>query len=175
MPKYVELRRHTDNDGDELTPDGVRAALEIGSALAADYTIMVSSGAQRATQTIACLLAAGSGRVSSGVVVDPRFKSENEDRWRAAYERGGGKDIDAFRRADPDLVDKESGLFGRAVQHLFELLPDGGRAMVVGHSPMQEAAVWRLTGVSIEPLGKGEGVVLVRTDDGSYRLERDRP
>jgi broad specificity phosphatase PhoE len=171
MPKFVELRRHTDSDGDFLTAEGVQAALEIGFGLPEGYTVMVSSGAQRATQTIACFLAAGSAGVSDGVVVDARFRSENEDRWRAAYERAGAGDIEAFRRADPDLVEKESGLFARAVVDLFERLPDGGRALVVGHSPMQEAAAWRLTGAAVEPLGKGDGVVVVRADDGSYRLE----
>ena len=28
--RYVELRRHTDNDGDALTPDGISAAEAIG-------------------------------------------------------------------------------------------------------------------------------------------------
>jgi hypothetical protein len=30
MARYVELRRHTDNDCDALTDEGVRAALEMG-------------------------------------------------------------------------------------------------------------------------------------------------
>src|ERR687892_25717 len=54
MARYVELRRHTDNDGDALTEDGVRAALEIGQQLAGGYALLVSTGAQRATQTLAC-------------------------------------------------------------------------------------------------------------------------
>ena len=31
MARYVELRRHTDNADDTLSPDGVRSALEIGA------------------------------------------------------------------------------------------------------------------------------------------------
>jgi broad specificity phosphatase PhoE len=171
MAKSVELRRHTDNDADVLTDDGVKSALAVGSGLTGDYTLMVSSGAQRSTQTIACFLAAMGGRVSDGVMVDARFKSEHEDRWKQAYERAGAGDIESFKRADPDLVDKESGLFARALEDVFSLLPAGGRAMVVGHSPMQEAAVYGLTGVSVGPLGKGEGVVVVQEDDGSFRVE----
>ncbi|MBV8734974.1 MAG: histidine phosphatase family protein, partial [Solirubrobacterales bacterium] len=53
MGRYLELRRHTDNDGDVLTPEGVRSALEIGRALDGQYALLVSSGAQRATQTLA--------------------------------------------------------------------------------------------------------------------------
>ena len=33
MAKYVELRRHTDADGDVLTSDGVQAGLEIGEGV----------------------------------------------------------------------------------------------------------------------------------------------
>ena len=58
MARYVELRRHTDNDGDVLTEDGIRAALEIGRGLAGGYVLLVSSGAQRATQTLACFACA---------------------------------------------------------------------------------------------------------------------
>jgi broad specificity phosphatase PhoE len=54
MARYVELRRHTDSDGDALTADGVRAALDIGRALPGGYELLLSSGAQRATQTLAC-------------------------------------------------------------------------------------------------------------------------
>ncbi len=57
MAKEVELRRHTDNDGDVLTPDGVAAAVGIGRRLEGGYNLVASSGAQRATQTVACLLA----------------------------------------------------------------------------------------------------------------------
>ena len=53
MARYVELRRHTDSDGDALTDEGVRAALDIGRGLAGRYELLVSSGAQRATQTLA--------------------------------------------------------------------------------------------------------------------------
>ena len=58
MSRLVELRRHTDNDGDVLTGKGVVAALRIGAGLAGGYRLGVSTGAQRATQTLACLLAA---------------------------------------------------------------------------------------------------------------------
>lgn len=40
MSKTVEFRRHTDADGDVLTPEGVRAAVEIGKTLRGDYHIM---------------------------------------------------------------------------------------------------------------------------------------
>ncbi|HEY3070650.1 MAG TPA: histidine phosphatase family protein, partial [Gaiellaceae bacterium] len=89
MAKYVELRRHTDADGDVLTPEGVRAAVEIGSHLTGGYDVLVSSGAQRATQTLACFLAGLGEKVLRGVVVEPGLRSAAEERWRAAYEKAG--------------------------------------------------------------------------------------
>ena len=170
MAKHVELRRPTDNDGDVLSEDGVRAAIEVGRSLTGDYELMVSSGAQRSTQTIACILCGHTGRVSSGVVVDDRFQSDVEDRWRDAYQKGGGGDLDSFRSADPELVEAESTTLGRALAGVFAMLSEGGRALVVGHSPMQEAAVLGLTGEVVEPLSKGAGVV-VAEEGGHYRVE----
>ena len=37
MARYLELRRHTNNDGDALTEEGIRAALEIGRRLTGPY------------------------------------------------------------------------------------------------------------------------------------------
>jgi hypothetical protein len=167
MPKVVELRRHTDNDGDVLSGDGVRAAVEIGRSLGG-YDVVVSTGAQRATQAAACFLAMVTTPVAGGVIVESRLRSDAEDRWRKAYESGGGGDLDSLRRADPELVESESRLFGQALGDLFESLPPDGRALVVGHSPMQEAAVLGLTGRVIEPLPKGAGVLVEQRADGAY-------
>jgi len=41
MPRLVELRRHTDSDGDVLTDQGVAAALRIGAGLAGGYRFRV--------------------------------------------------------------------------------------------------------------------------------------
>ena len=104
MARYIELRRHTDNDGDALTEDGVRAALEIGRALTGPYALLVSSGAQRATQTLACFACALAEPVAGGVIVEPGLRSNVEDRWRAAYKTAGSGDLSALREADPELV-----------------------------------------------------------------------
>ena len=50
MARTLELRRHTDSDGDVLSEEGVQAALEIGRRLTGPYALLVSSGAQRASQ-----------------------------------------------------------------------------------------------------------------------------
>jgi broad specificity phosphatase PhoE len=165
MARYVELRRHTDNDGDALTDDGVRAALEVGRSLAGGYDLLVSSGAQRATQTLACFACALGEPVPGGAVVEDGLRSRVEDRWRDAYQRAGSGDLASLREADPDLVREDSAELAAALGRVLERLADGGRALAVGHSPTNEAAVLGLTGTIIEPMGKGAGVLVVAEGD----------
>lgn len=170
MARYVELRRHTDNDGDALTEDGIRAALDIGRGLAGGYELLVSSGAQRATQTLACFACALREPVPGGALVEPGLRSRVEDRWREAYQRAGSGDLAALRDADPELVDEDSAVLGAALRRVVEWLPDGGRALAVGHSPTNEAAVLGLTGSIVEPIAKGAGVLVI-ADGDQTRLE----
>jgi broad specificity phosphatase PhoE len=170
LTKTVELRRHTDNDGDALTEDGVRAALEIGAGLTGGYTLVVSSGLQRATQTAACFLAALGERVPDGVMVEPGIRTQSEGRWREIYAETGKPDLVSFRAADPEFVDAEVASLGAALRRIFDLLPDGGRALAVGHSPTNEAAAFALTGEAVRPLAKGDGVLVVE-EARSYRVE----
>src|SRR5919198_6766899 len=107
--RYVELRRHTDNDGDRLTSQGVFDAERIGrEGLQPPYTTFVSTGAQRASQMVEILRhAAGQDDVATTVATGMR--SSVEDRWRAAAKAAGkGADLEAMRRVDPDLVDRDS-------------------------------------------------------------------
>lgn len=168
--KHVELRRHTDNEDDALSAEGVREALEIGAGLEGNYEIFVSTGAQRATQTLACFLAALGQRVPGGVVVEQGLRSKVEDRWKAAYQEAGSAELEALRAADPELVDEDSATLAAALRRVFGRVADGGRALVVGHSPTNEAAVLGLTGTAIAPMAKGSGVVVVE-DGGRFRVE----
>lgn len=170
MAKTVELRRHTDADGDVLTPEGIRAALEIGRQLQGGYDVFISSGAQRATQTLACFLAAIGRPVPGGVIVDAGYRSSVEDRWFAVARMASGKDLDAFRKVDPELVEKESTLLGRVLKATFDSLPENGRALVVGHSPTTEAAILGLTRQMVAPVAKGAGVI-VTEEAGRYRVQ----
>ena len=165
MARYVELRRHTDADGDVLTEEGVRDGLRIGATLEGNYELLVSTGAQRATQTLACFLAALGERVPGGVVVEPGLRSTREDHWREAYRKAGSGELEAMRTADPELVEEDSAALGAALRRVFDALSEGGRALVVGHSPTNEAAVLGLTGQIVDPLAKGAGVLVV-ADDG---------
>ena len=122
MARFVELRRHTDNDGDVLTPDGVAAALRLGGGLAGGYRVAVSTGAQRATQTVGCLLAALGQPVPDGVVVEPGLRSQREDRWRAVAKEADGGDLGAMRAVDPGFVDEEAAALGAALGRVLEQL-----------------------------------------------------
>jgi broad specificity phosphatase PhoE len=168
--KELELRRHTDAEEDVLTDAGVAAALAIGAHLRGGYQLAVSSGAQRATQTLACFLASLGQQVPGGVLVEPGLRSQVEDRWRAAYQKASSGSLDALREADPELVADDSQRLAAALQRVLDRLPEGGRAIAVGHSPTNEAAVLGLTGQLVPPLAKGAGV-LVATGADRYQVE----
>lgn len=170
MARYVELRRHTDNTDDTLSPDGVRRAMEIGANLPGGYQLLVSTGAQRATQTLACFLSAMGQKVPEGVEVEEGLRSRVEERWKAAYQSAGSGELEALRSADPELVEQDSAALAAALRRVLDRLPDGARALVVGHSPTNEAAVFGLTGDIVAPMAKGDGVLLV-SEDERFRVE----
>lgn len=169
MAKEIELRRHTDNEGDVLTTDGVVEAVEIGTGLRGGYRLAAASPAARALQTVACLLAGLGETVPDGVFVEPGLRSSREDDWRDAYSKAGCGDLPSLREADPDLVRNDSAALAGGLRSIFDRLDDGDRALAVGHSPTSEAAVYGLTGEVVDPLGKGEGVIVADTD-GDYSL-----
>jgi len=98
------------------------------------------------------------------------LRPRREDRWREAYEKAGNGELEALRTADPELVAEDSAALGAALGRVLDALADGGRALVVGHSPTNEAAVLGLTGQIVGPISKGAGVLLV-PDGRGYRLE----
>jgi phosphohistidine phosphatase SixA len=153
-----------------LTLEGVRAAVESGSRLAGSYDLLVSTGAQRATQTLACFLAGLGQNVPRGVVVEPGPRSGAEDRWRTAHEKAGSGALEAVREADPELVEEDSARLAAALRRILGGLPEGGRALVAGHNPTNEAAVLGLAGNMVEPISKGGGVLVVE-EDGAVRVE----
>lgn len=166
MARSIELRRHTENDGDTLTAEGVEAALALGAALHGGYQVVVSSGAQRATQAAACMIAGLGESIPGGVVVEPGLRSSLEDEWRAAYQAAGAGDLQSLLDADPALVHADSALLAQGLRHVFERLGNGQRALAIGHSPTNEAAVFGLTGIMIVPMSKGDGVVVIDTGEG---------
>jgi hypothetical protein len=117
--RYVELRRHTGNEGDRLTPRGAADAEMIGrEGLYPPYAAFVSTGAARATQMLEILRHAA-GQDDTPVTAATGLRSSVEDRWRdaakAASKRADLKDI---RAIDPDLVERESWLLGSALRQV---------------------------------------------------------
>jgi broad specificity phosphatase PhoE len=169
--RFVELFRHTDNDDDALSPEGVEAAEDIGRRLLTPpYAAFVSTGASRATQMVQILRRAAA-QEDVPIQQAPGLRSSVEDRWReAAKAAGKGADVEKMRGVDPDLVEQESRLLGSALRQLFDGLPEGGRALVVGHSPTNEAAVLGLASEVIPPLGKGEAVRITESE-GRFSVE----
>ena len=65
MAKEIELRRHTDADGDVLTAEGVRAALAIGARLGGNYDgwdMEVRAGRLSAVRILLTIEEHGQGR-----------------------------------------------------------------------------------------------------------------
>jgi broad specificity phosphatase PhoE len=168
--RYVELRRHTDNDGDKLTEQGIADAEAIGrTGLHPPYTAFVSTGAERATEMLEILRRAA-GQEEVPITTQAGLRSSVEDRWReAAKAAGKGASIEQMRAVDADLVEHETRLLGSVLRRVVDGLPEGGRALVIGHSPTNEAAVYGLAGRAIAAMGKGEGV-LVAEDGGRYEI-----
>ena len=101
------------------------------------------------------------GRLVASYRLETR-RSRPGDEYAAALE--------TLMRMDPALVDQEARLLGAALKSVFESLHEKGSALVVGHSPTTEAAVFGLTGVVVEPVAKGGGIRVVE-EEGRYKLE----
>jgi hypothetical protein len=133
------------------------------------YAAFVSTGAERATAMLRILRRAA-GQDDIPITTKTALRSVVEDRWReAAKVAGKGASIEEMRAVDPDLVEYETRLLGSALQQVVEGLPEGARALVVGHSPTNEAAVFGLVGQTIAAMGKGEGLLVVE-DGGRYEV-----
>jgi hypothetical protein len=165
--RYLELFRHTDNDGDSLTLEGVAAAESIGrERLSPPYAFFGSTGAHRADEMVEILRRAA-GQEDLPITTVPGLRSSVEDRWRAAAKAAGkGATLEEMRAVDADLVEKESALLGGALRAVIESLPEGGRGLLVGHSPTNEAAVLGATGKVVAPQGKGEAVLVIEAGRG---------
>lgn len=173
--KELELRRHAERekDADALTARGRARAEDAGRTLPTDYAAVFVSPAKRAAETVAWFLR-GSGQHLPEHGVVEGLASDAEDEWRAAAKAAESSRIDAVARNDADLVARESARLSQVVESLFDRIPQGGRALAVGHSPLIEAAVYGLMGLIVEPLAECEGVHLTRDDQGEYRIRELR-
>jgi phosphohistidine phosphatase SixA len=148
--KVLELRRHARRDpsADRLSPEGRAQAEDLGRATAGAFDAVFTSPAQRAAQTVAWILRGMHAQLPAEHAVVPGL---------------AGKDTDG----SPVQL-------GRVVSELLDAVPDGGRALAIGHTPIVEKATEGLTGRRIEPLAECEGVRLTRDDDGVISVEELR-
>ena len=173
--KRLEIRRHAAKGealgGDSLSSEGVARAHALGRSIRIGFTHLYTSGAQRATQTLACIVA-GMGRyVVNGVEVRPGLQSAREGEWREAARRAAGPSIDEIRKVDEALVREEAEHLAEELRSILRDLPDGSYALAIGHSPITECAIYGLAGKLYAPLRPCEGFLV--TEQRGGRLEID--
>lgn len=139
--RSLELRRHAprEPDADRLSKDGRALALHVGRNLPGGYVALFTSPAKRAAETAAYFL------------------------------RALGQPLPEIHGVSDDLASDDPRRLVRGVRKILAEVPDGGRGLVVGHTPLIEKAVRELTGQAIEPLRECEGVLL-EEEDGDTRL-----
>jgi broad specificity phosphatase PhoE len=160
--RALELRRHAprDKEEDRLTPEGQQLAEEVGRNLPGGYSVIYTSPAKRAAETVAWFLKGLGQPLPEDHGVSEGLGSPVEDRWKAAAKAAGSSRMDRVEVVDRDLVEQDSRRLGEATRQLLASVPDDARGLAVGHSPLIEAAVYGLTGSLIEPLSECEGVLL---------------
>lgn len=160
--RALEVRRHAprDKEEDRLTPEGQQLAEEVGRNLPGGYSVIYTSPAKRAAETVAWFLKGLGQPLPEDHGVSEGLGSPVEDRWKAAAKAAGSSRMDRVEVVDRDLVEQESRRLGEATRQLLASVPDDARGLAVGHSPLIEAAVYGLTGSLIEPLSECEGVLL---------------
>ena len=107
-------------------------------------------------------------------MVEAGLRSEREDRWRDALPGGGQRRAGGDAVGRPRVRGRGGGRLGAALGRVLDRLGDGDRALAVGHSPTNEAAVLGLTGDLVAPLAKGAGV-LITEDQGTFRVDPVEP
>jgi len=163
--RYLELRRHADNDGDALTEAGRTTAERIGRGMEGPFDAVFTSPAKRAAATAAWFLRGLGQQLPELHGVTDWLTSPQEERWREIGKRSATWRVDDIEREDPELFGAEVPRLADAMLQMFAAIQDGQRALGIGHSPFLEAGVYGLTGVVLEPLGKCEGVLLGHDGD----------
>lgn len=135
--KSLELRRHAPRelDEDKLSKDGQALALHIGKDLPGGYVALFTSPARRAAETAAYFL------------------------------RAMGAQLPQIHGVSEELASDDLERLAAGVRTILSEIPEGGRGLAVGHTPLIEWAVKELTGKEIKPLRECEGVALEQEDD----------
>jgi phosphohistidine phosphatase SixA len=148
--RTLEVRRHARRDPvvDRLSVAGRAQAEEVGRALDVTYDVVFVSPAQRAAETVACLLRGARFQLPPHAVV-PGLAARDNDGSPLAM--------------------------AGVLSGLLDAVPEGGRGLAVSHTPLIERAVLGLAAREVDPLGECEGVILRTSDeDGSIEIEEIR-
>jgi phosphohistidine phosphatase SixA len=137
--RTLEIRRHArrDPDADALSPEGRDQAEDVGRMMTSGYDVVFVSPAKRAAETAAWFLRAAGHQLPEHAVV-PGL---------------GG-----------DGTDNSPEQLGEVLHAVIAAVPEGGRGLAVGHTPLIEKAVKGLTERTIRPLAECEGLLL--TEEG---------
>jgi phosphohistidine phosphatase SixA len=145
--RALELRRHAprDPDADRLSKDGQALALHVGKNLPGGYVAVFTSPANRAAETAAYFM------------------------------RALGQQLPQIHGVSEELASDDIDRLAAGVRKILSEIPDGGRGLAIGHTPLIEKAVHALTGKKIGSLRECEGVVLEESDGeislgAEYRL-----
>ncbi|MGH7897658.1 MAG: phosphoglycerate mutase family protein [Candidatus Binatia bacterium] len=176
--RRLEIRRHaakgTDIGGDCLSPEGIDQAHKLGRSVRVGYTHLYSSGAQRATQTLACMLAGMGRSVLNGVVVRPGLGSPREAEWRETARAAAAPSLEAMLAKNEALVREESQRLADELRAIIAELPEGSYALAIGHTPLAECAIYGLTGKIHAPLKECEGFLILQLKGGRLEVEELR-
>ena len=144
--RSLELRRHAPREPgqDRLSAGGRILAEDVGRELTGPYDAIFVSPAKRAAETAAWFLRGAGHRLPRTHAIVEGLAGSSDDSEALAAE----------------------------VRRLFDAIPEGGKGLAVGHTPLIETAVSRLTGTPVADLHECEGVLVVQ-DGGSYRLETE--
>lgn len=173
--RRVELRRAaqagTELAGDSLSAEGIERAHRLGRSIRVGYTHLYSCGTQRATQTLACVLAGMGRHVIHGVAVRPGLRPARASEWRDAVRAAGGTGFAALLEQAPALVKAESQRLAAELHALLTELPEGSYALAITDTPAIECAAYGITGTLHETSPEGGGLIVVEEKGGRVRID----
>jgi broad specificity phosphatase PhoE len=180
--KIIEIRRHGKTDKKKnLTCEGYVHARAIGERdmQGEDFDCVFVSHLSRTADT-ARAFAEGAGDfiVEEFIQIKGLHTPRSED-WGdlfclAESKEGGEKDIAHLRDLRPAFVHNEAERLQDVFHEIVRQIPDGGRALIVGHSPIIECLVYAVTGELIKPLQECEGLILTIYIKGNITMEEIR-
>jgi len=138
--RTLELRRHAPRDPDE------DRLLPAGQAMALEVGRNLPGG-------------------YTAIWTSPAKRAAETVAW---FLRGLGQQLPQEHGVVAGLASPDGAT--ESVRQLLASVPEGGRGLAVGHTPLLETAATELTGTPVAPLLECEGVALEQDDDGAIRV-----